>query len=233
VALMYGWMVFVEHAPERYDWAVKVMTAGRLDRIKDQIAEMIEPGQQVLDIGCGTGTLAVRCMRRGARVTGLDSAAFMLEQAQKHAAKEGLSESLTVVKDSVTQIHKHFPEASFDVVTATMSLGEFPREYLLYILGDCRHVLRPGGRLIVADETWPTHAVARMAYRVVMTLFWVPQFLLLRRAFFPIRHLEGVLQDGGFHIERSERWRGSSFRLVVASVTDADVRPAQSQPSLA
>ena len=29
--LMYGWMVFVEHAPERYDWAVRVMTFGQLD----------------------------------------------------------------------------------------------------------------------------------------------------------------------------------------------------------
>src|SRR5690348_12355812 len=118
--LMYGWMKFVEIAPERYDWAVELMTAGRLGRIKDLIAETIRPGDRVLDVGCGTGTLAVRCLARGARVTGLDSSAFMLAQARKNADAVHRGDALVLVKDSVTQLQKHFSPGSFDVVVSTM-----------------------------------------------------------------------------------------------------------------
>src|SRR5438105_4992727 len=116
---MYAWMKFVEVAPERYDWAVKVMTAGKLDQIKDIIAKNIKPGERVLDIGCGTGTLALRCLRRGAYVTGLDSSAFMLEQSKKNATASGLDEELVLIKDSVTQLKKHFAGDGFDVVMST------------------------------------------------------------------------------------------------------------------
>ena len=161
MALMYGWMIFVEHAPERYDWAVKVMTAGRLDRIKDQIAAEINEGDRVLDIGCGTATLALRCIKRGAVVIGVDSSASMLEQAEKNAVQELENGSLTLIKDSVTQL-KRFPDGTFDAVTATMVLGEFPPEYLRFILRDCYRVLRPSGQLFIADEVWPRHRLTRV-----------------------------------------------------------------------
>ncbi len=215
--LMYGWMVFVEHAPERYDWAVKWMTGGRIDRIKDQIAARIDPGQKVLDIGCGTGTLAVRCMRRGAHVTGLDSNEFMLEEAARNASKENLSDQLVVVKDSVTQLTTHFADQSFDVVTSTMALGEFPREYLEFILRDCRRLLRPGGRLMIADEVRPPGLFAGLLYRLVMVLMWVPQFLLLRRVFFPIRDLRGLIEQAGFRVSESKTWVASSLQLLFAT----------------
>lgn len=214
--LMYGWMKFVEIAPERYDWAVRVMTGGRLDRIKDRIAREVQAGDRVLDIGCGTGTLAVRCLQRGALVTGLDSSEFMLEQAGKNARQEGLGDHLTLVRDSVTQLRKHFADESFDVIMSTMALGEFPREYLDYILRDCRRLLRPGGRLLIADEVWPETLWVRIFYQMGMVLLWVPQFLLLRRAFFPIKDLRGVIRAAGFEIDRVESFAASSFQLVYA-----------------
>jgi len=214
--LMYGWMKFVEIAPERYDWAVKVMTGGRLDRIKDRIAQEIRPGDRVLDIGCGTGTLAVRCMLRGATVTGLDTSEYMLKQAEKNARAAGVEDRLTVVRDSVTQLRKHFADQSFDVVMSTMALGEFPREYLDYILRDCRRLLVPEGRLLIADEVWPEKMWARVLYKIGIVLLWVPQFLLLRRAFFPIRDLRGAIQSAGFNVNRVESSAASSFQLVFA-----------------
>jgi demethylmenaquinone methyltransferase/2-methoxy-6-polyprenyl-1,4-benzoquinol methylase len=214
--LMYGWMKFVEIAPERYDWAVKLMTGGRLDKIKDQIAEMIEPGDRVLDIGCGTGTLAVRCLNKGAYVTGLDSSEFMLQQSKKNAAAANVDDRLTLVQDSVTQLRKHFQDESFDVVTSTMALGEFPREYLEYIMQDCKRILRPGGRLIIADEVWPERPIPRLLYQAGMVILWIPQFLLLRRALFPISDLRGIIRAGGFEVQRVVSSAASSFQLVFA-----------------
>ncbi|MBV9427096.1 MAG: methyltransferase domain-containing protein [Bradyrhizobiaceae bacterium] len=214
--LMYGWMKWVEIAPERYDWAVTVMTGGRLDQIKNRIAEEVQPGDRVLDIGCGTGTLAVRCLRRGAQVTGLDSSKYMVEQAVKHARAAGVAERLHVVQDSVTQLRKHFSEGSFDVIVSTMVLGEFPREYLNYVMRDCRALLRPGGRLIIADEVLPDRIVPRVLYALGLALLWIPNFLLLRRPLFPITDLPGVIRAGGFQVNRIESWAASSFKLVRA-----------------
>lgn len=214
--LMYGWMVFVEHAPERYDFAVKLMTAGRLDVIKDRVAAQIGPGDHVLDIGCGTGTLALRCLRRGAHVTGLDSSAFMLEQSKKNAGREGIDGKLVLIKDSVTQIHRHFEPESFDAIMSTMALGEFPREYLQYILAHCRRLLRPGGRLIIADEVWPERLLPRLLYQLSITLLWIPQFLLLRRVFFPVKDLRGIIEKAGFDVVDVQTWYASSFQLIFA-----------------
>src|SRR5688572_23375648 len=168
--LMYGWMKFVEMAPERYDWAVHVMTGGRINEIKNRIAAVLGPGDMVLDIGCGTGTLATKCLQKGACVTGLDSSQFMLEEARKNAQAAGLSENLILVRDSVTQLRKHFADASFDVIVSTMALGEFPREYLSYILNDCLRILKPGGRLLIADEVWPEKWFSRFLYRIGLVL---------------------------------------------------------------
>lgn len=212
--LMYGWMKFVEVAPGRYDWAVKLMTAGRLDQIKDEIAAAVRKGDNILDIGCGTGTLAIRCLQKGAAsVTGLDTSEQMLEQARKHAEAAGLNDRLILVRDSVTQLRKHFAEGTFDVITSTMALGEFPRDYLEFILRDCRTLLKPGGRLIVADEVWPEGLIARFFYRIGLTLMWIPQFLILRRAFFPIPNLRAVIEASGFEVVRSRSWFASSFQL--------------------
>jgi demethylmenaquinone methyltransferase/2-methoxy-6-polyprenyl-1,4-benzoquinol methylase len=214
--LMYGWMKFVEIAPGRYDWAIKVMTLGRLDRIKDRIASTINPGDRVLDIGCGTGTLARRCLERGAAVTGIDSSEFMLAQAKMNAGAIQLTHRLVLIKDSVTQLRKHFEDESFDVVVSTVALGEFPGEYLDFILRDCMRVLRPGGRLVIADEVWPGHRLTRLLFRGLMVLFWIPQFLLLRRVFFPIEDLPGTIRGAGFEIVSVVQTRIGSLQTVFA-----------------
>lgn len=214
--LMYGWMVFVEHAPERYDWAVKLMTGGRIDKIKDTIAGQVKPGMKVLDIGCGTGTLAVRCLEKGAIVTGLDMSEFMLKEARRRADEAGYSKQFTTVKDSVTQIHKHFEDESFDMIVSTMALGEFPRDYLKYVMEDCRRILKKDGRLMIADEVQPTGLLSRAVYGLSMVLLWIPQFLLLRRVFFPIRQLGEIIESGGFKVNDVKEWPLSTFKLYSA-----------------
>lgn len=219
--LMYSWMVWVEYAPERYDVSVRLLTGGRIDRIKNEIAERIGAGDVVLDIGCGTGSLAIKCVERGARVTGIDISESMLAECRKNLKRTGNEGRVAIIKDSVTNLRTHFEPESLDAIVSTMVVGELSRPYLEYIFRECREILKPGGRLLVADEVWPEGAIARILFRIVMTIMWVPQFAILRRAFFPIKDLRGIIEKAGFEIVSKRSYPFSSFQLIEGRKADA------------
>lgn len=107
-------------------------------------AAAIRPGDEVLDVGCGTGTVtreAARLARPG-RVTGIDLSGRMIEVARAAAARDGLDTVSFVQGDA--QVHP-FPDGSFDLVvsrTGAMFFGDPPAAF-----GTLRRALRPGGRL--------------------------------------------------------------------------------------
>jgi 2-polyprenyl-3-methyl-5-hydroxy-6-metoxy-1,4-benzoquinol methylase len=68
----YVLMRILESAPSRYDRGISILTFGRLGEAYDRLALYILSGQQVLDLGSGTGALALRAAQRGARVKGID-----------------------------------------------------------------------------------------------------------------------------------------------------------------
>jgi SAM-dependent methyltransferase len=66
-------MKWLETTPASYDRGIRLLTLNKLQPLKEHIASrIVRPGERVLEIGCGTGTLAVLMARRGARVTGVD-----------------------------------------------------------------------------------------------------------------------------------------------------------------
>jgi ubiquinone/menaquinone biosynthesis C-methylase UbiE len=212
--LMYSWMVWVEYAPERYDVSVKLLTGGKIDRIKDEIARRIEPFDRVLDIGCGTGSLGIKCITRGAHVTGLDISESMLKECRKNLKRTNTEDKFAIIKDSVTNLRKHFQPNSLDAIVSTMVVGELSKPYLDYIFRECRELLKPGGRILIADEVWPEGKIMRVLFRVIMTIMWVPQFAILRRAFFPIKDLKGIIEAAGFTIVSKKNWAMSTFQLI-------------------
>src|SRR5215469_18871030 len=69
-----------------------------------------------LDLGCGTGTTAVRLARLGVRVTLLDSSPAMLDLAQQAAQDAGVAEKITLKLGDASRLTDLLPNASFDVV---------------------------------------------------------------------------------------------------------------------
>jgi SAM-dependent methyltransferase len=108
----------------------------------------VKPGQAVLDVGTGTGVVAITARRAGARVSGLDLTPELLERAHENAAiaevndidwKEGDVESLP------------YGDASFDVVLSQFGHMFAPRPEVA--TNEMLRVLKPGGR--IAFATWP------------------------------------------------------------------------------
>jgi len=77
-------MKVLESSPSRYDRGIRILTFGKDFEIKKKIvSDYVSKGDYVLDVGVGTGTLAVLCARKGAYVFGFDVSSKMLEVARE------------------------------------------------------------------------------------------------------------------------------------------------------
>ena len=135
-----------------YDLLVPALTFGRERILREATLERadVSPGERVLDVGCGTGTLALAAKRRvGANGTvhGVDAAAEMVARAKKKAAREGLELTFDVARAQDLP----FPDGAFDVVLCTLVVHHLPDGVRKQAVAAMHRVLRPGGRLLVVD----------------------------------------------------------------------------------
>ena len=105
------------------------------------------PSQRILDLGTGTGTLARGFAARGSRVTGLDPAAPLLEQARQLGREDGVEVDYVqaMAEDS------GLPGASFDLLSAGQCWHWFQRPRAA---AEAWRLLRPGGALLIAHFDW-------------------------------------------------------------------------------
>jgi ubiquinone/menaquinone biosynthesis C-methylase UbiE len=107
-------------------------------------------GEQVLDLGCGTGHTALAFAARGAEVEALDLTLEMLTQGRRTAAQRGLANVHFREGDAA---HLPFADASFDVVASRLSAHHYARPELA--VREAARVLRPGGCLLLVDSVAP------------------------------------------------------------------------------
>jgi 27-O-demethylrifamycin SV methyltransferase len=108
----------------------------------------LEPGLELLDVGCGIGNPAcLLAETHGCRVTGITTSRNGVELARRRAAARGCADRVSfVVADGMAN---GLPDRSFDRVWVMESSHLMPRKDRL--LAECARVLRPGGRLVLCD----------------------------------------------------------------------------------
>jgi len=139
-----------------YDFAVNITTLGQARRLRKTTVNnaLIKPGDNVLDVGCGTGevTLVAKTRAKDGKVYGIDPAPEMIAVARTKAARQGLEIDFRVgVIESLP-----FPDMSIDMVTSSLMMHHLPEELKVRGLAEIYRVLKPGGRLLIADFMRPT-----------------------------------------------------------------------------
>jgi protein-S-isoprenylcysteine O-methyltransferase Ste14 len=149
------------------DWATPlydlVARATGERRFKAHLVEVarLAPGLDVLDVGCGTGTLALMVKQAcpGAHVVGLDVDPRILDIARRKIARRGGGVELHQGSATAPPL----PHASFDRVLTTLVLHHLTTAQKRDALRAIRGLLRPGGELHIADWGRPHNPLMRVA----------------------------------------------------------------------
>jgi ubiquinone/menaquinone biosynthesis C-methylase UbiE len=207
------WMKVLESAPERYDRGIRMLSRGRIEDVYARIAALAAgPGKRILDVGCGTGGVSLACAARGATVTGIDVDAGMLEVARRKPVPA--AGSATFVELGAAEIEDRFAEASLDAVVSCLAMSELSEAEQDYALRVAYARLVPGGATVIADETVPEGAAARLAAWLRRLPVALATYLLTQTATRPVRGLARRLRQAGFADVEAERMWSDGFVIV-------------------
>jgi demethylmenaquinone methyltransferase/2-methoxy-6-polyprenyl-1,4-benzoquinol methylase/phosphoethanolamine N-methyltransferase len=178
------------HWAGRYDASVALLTLGRGRALRDRTIELasIAPGEAVLEVGCGTGEIAMRAKARAGptgTVVGIDPSPEMIAVARRKAARARLEIDY---RQAVVEALP-YEAGAFDVVVSSTMWHHLPEDLKPRAVAEMRRVLKPGGRLIVVDIQRPTSTLGRLA-PVWLLHRWVEVNAL--------RELSALLSAAGF-----------------------------------
>ncbi len=159
-----------------HDSDKSVTIADKWENIIKELASQA-PGMRALDIGTGTGQLAVYLARSGYDVTGIDLADKMISRAKRYAA----SQKLNIDFQTGDAEQLKYEDNSFDIVVSRNLLWTLPHPGKA--LKEWRRVLKPDGTLILCDGLWLNTTWKRfhhLAYKILKGIFRKGSFVSFR-----------------------------------------------------
>lgn len=199
----------VIHWAARYDLLAWLLTGGRERAFRERLIELaaVEPGDSVLDIGCGTGTLAIEATRHVGPtgfVYGIDASPQMIARATRKARKAGAP---TVFQLAAAE-QLPFPDARFDIVLSTLVFHHLPRNTRKQCTVEIRRVLKRHGRVLVVDfgKAQARHGLLARFHR---------------HGHVAVEDIESVLTNAGFTTVRTGPVGLRDLQFVVATAAEA------------
>lgn len=155
----------------------------------------VRPGEEVLDVACGTGNAAIRAAQAGGRVVGVDLTPELLATGRRLAAAVGVA--ITWLEGDAEALPVEV--GRFDVVVSTFGCMFAPRHGRA--ARELARVLRPGGRLAVCSWT-PEGAMGRL-FRTMATYLPPPpaEFAAPPALWGAEDHVRGLFRGAGVALE--------------------------------
>jgi ubiquinone/menaquinone biosynthesis C-methylase UbiE len=203
------------HSPRLFDGLSSVMTLHRDKALHRWTLDQadLKPGDAVLDVGCGTGTLLLTAAGRVGPVGtlhGVEPSREMAEHARRKA--EARRVTLDVVDGSADRLPH--PPASFDAVFCTLVFHHLPPRMRAPAVREMHRVLRPGGRMVIVDWQRP-RSLAR-AIASPMLLVYLLHNLLSRRSALDEPSVEALMKELGIEdVSRRSFENGGPVGAVV------------------
>ena len=210
-------MKILETAPSRYDKGIRILTLGKDHIIKTEIVnKYIHEKDYVLDIGTGTGLMAIACAQKGAKVLAFDASSKMLLIARERINKFKLQSNITLDELGVMETDSHIKPLTFDVVIACLVFSELSSKEQEFTLQQCNRVLKEGGILIIEDMTSPKALWKRLLHFFIRLPLSIITYIIAQSLPKTLKNFEDKLTDYGFKIEEKKDFLLDSLFLIVA-----------------
>ncbi len=162
--------------------------------LTESVMAYLEQANHILDLGCGQGHDSIRLARAGFQVTGVDISENAIVVARERAEVENLKIDFRQMDMS---LGLGFPDSSFDVVLANLSLHYFSLEHTEFVLQEMKRILEPQGILCLHVNSSEEGKKRRANGSIVSEL--EPKFFLERdgvsRRYFDYDDLKFLLQN--------------------------------------
>ncbi len=144
------------HSPRAYDFFVALFLWGKERAFRSRLLDLarVGPGKAVLDVACGTGSLAVLAAARvgqGGSVAAVDASPEMLARARLKAKRRGAVVDFRAAPAQALP----FSAESFDVVFGTLMLHHQAPKARSLCVAEMRRVLKLGGRVLIVEFDAP------------------------------------------------------------------------------
>jgi len=184
----------LDHAAFVYDLFEPVLLLGKQAEYDKKIVAllMLDESDRVLDLGCGTGVLTRMIAENlnadsGGKAEGIDAAAKMIAVARKKRGAANCTFEIMAAESL------GYPAESFDAVVSSLFFHHVQLDLKQKALSEAFRVLRPGGRLVIADMHTPTTWMGALVSHVSRWFFMQPQIGENIRGLLP-----GLVQEAGF-----------------------------------
>jgi ubiquinone/menaquinone biosynthesis C-methylase UbiE len=191
-----------------YDSYMKKITLGRENKLREITVNLAEvkPGDSILEVGCGTGTLSIAAKRiagPAGRVFGIDIIPGMVDLSRQKAIKANLD--VTFQLGSID--HIPFPDGQFDAVMCSFMIFHMSEAVRRTGMEEIYRVLKPQGRLLVIDLSLPARPIPRAIVKLLLS------FMLEH----DLKELLPMMEKSGFAGNELKQAKFRIFGLPVLS----------------